>query len=137
MPRMIADRVGHEVEPNGHGSDRRPGHEQAQPRWPKIEDIAGIDRHQRRRPAQQHRKQVQRHRTKDDLFRPDITEPCIKRGPAGAPGRFARCGLGDAKHKHCRNHEESHRHAVGQLCRQPVKQAPGQRPTNPGQMVRR
>jgi hypothetical protein len=58
--RLIAWRASTAVISNA--PDRRRAAQHAQPPWPGMQNVAGVDRQQRRRSAQQHGEQIERYR---------------------------------------------------------------------------
>ena len=84
---MIADRIARKPGRDQDGADAGRRAQQAEPPRPGMQDVARIDRQQRRRAAEQHREEIERDGAEHDLLAPHIAEAGEQRVEALALAR--------------------------------------------------
>ncbi|MCY1240463.1 hypothetical protein D9M72_533130 [compost metagenome] len=114
-------------EPDRHtdGTDTRSGAQEAETPGTEIEDVAGKDRHQRHRTAEQDREEIERYRTQNHLFGLDVAETGGDRLPALGGGLRAGRGPRDGKDHERGCQEEADADGIGNDGAERIDQAAG------------
>ncbi len=82
QPGLLADRIGRERQGHDGRAYGRARAQYAEALGAHMQDVAGEDREQGRRPAQEDGEQVERDRAEHDLLAPDIGQALLHQRPA-------------------------------------------------------